>query len=119
MAISINKCSSLVVANSHSFIGIASANNKEVLSYINRVPGNFAFEFRIFAILLYHSNGKFYALLGRDEGKITIFDLQKNLIIATLQEGHNYRVEYLRFWEKGGKIFSSGRNTPISRYGIL
>ena len=53
VAISINQCSSKITDNVHSFIGIASTNNKELLSYINKVPGNFAFEFKIYCSLLY------------------------------------------------------------------
>ena len=103
----------------HSFIGIASGNSKELLSYINKTPGNFAFEFKVHAVLLYHSRGRFFALLGRDEGKITIFDLQKNAITATLQEFHNGKAEFIRYWEDGNRIFCSGRTTPISKYLIM
>jgi hypothetical protein len=119
VAISINRCSSLVLQGAHSFIGIATNNSKELLSYINKVPGNFAFEFKIHAVLLYHSRGRFFALLGRDEGKITIFDLQRSTISATLQEYHNSKVEFIRLWEDGNRIFCAGRNTPISKYLLV
>jgi hypothetical protein len=90
--ISISKCSSLVLLNVHNFIGISSANSRDLLSYINKKAENFTFEFKLYSILLLEANGKFYAVLGRDEGKISIFDLEKKSIIATLQDTHNNKI---------------------------
>jgi hypothetical protein len=70
-------------------------------------------------MLLYSNKGKQYAIIGREEGKITIFDIQSSQIIATLQEAHNSRVDFLQPWDGEIKVLSCGKNTPISIYKIL
>lgn len=95
LALGLSRCSSV----GQDFIGINRDNNKELVTYIDRKLGSFTFEFRICSILLYSHKDKDYAIIGREEGKITIFDIQSSLIIATLQEAHNSKVDFLQPWE--------------------
>ncbi len=48
-----------------------------------------------------------------------MFDIQSNQILATLQEQHNTRVEYLQPWEGETKILSCGKTTAVSIYKII
>lgn len=71
-------------------------------------------------MLLYCHKGKQYAIIGREEGKIAVFDIQSNEITANLHEAHNSKVEYLQPCELGEtRVLSCGRNTPISIYKIV
>jgi hypothetical protein len=66
LAVNLSKCSSVALENNHNFIGINRDNNKELITYINKKLGSFTFEFRIFSVLLYSHNNKYYSIIGRD-----------------------------------------------------
>lgn len=66
LAVNISKCSSLIVDNSINFIGISQSNSKDLITFVSRKVGSFSFEFKLYAILLYYDNHKYYAIIGRD-----------------------------------------------------
>jgi len=80
-----SKCSSLIIEGQHNFIAINSMNNNELYISVNKKSENIVFDFKISSILLYLCATKYYCILGRDEGKIVIVDIQSKLIVATLQ----------------------------------
>ena len=72
LGVSLSDCSSVSVEGTINFIGVNKTHPKELITYFDRQMGSFTFPFNIYCILLYFNNNRFYAFLGREEGKLII-----------------------------------------------
>jgi WD40 repeat protein len=100
-----------------NFIGISRNNQREMVTYTAQRINKILFDFKIFSLVLIR-NGQLYAIMGREEGKIVVFDVEKQKILATLQETHNGRIEHLSLFKSNERLLVSGKNTNISIYKL-